>query len=234
MSSFTQRSYQKELLDAEGLPFEDIKRNMDELDIINQRLGGHRITIDGINEMLKNAKDQHDPFFIVEIGCGGGDNLYSIKNWAKKKEHTVRLTGVDINGECIDYARRQNKNTGIEFIHSDYRQAEFEQKPDIIFSSLFCHHFTDEELISMLQWMKQNSRLGFFINDLHRHPLAFYSIKFLTQVFSKSYLVKNDAPLSVKRGFTRSEWKKLFNKAGIPMFNCQWRWAFRWLIISFN
>jgi hypothetical protein len=86
----------------------------------------------------------------------------------------------------------------------------------------------DEDLVFMLHWMKQNSRVGFFINDLHRHPLAFYSIQFLTRVFSKSYLVKNDAPLSVKRGFKKKEWKELFDLAGIHNFDCQWRWAFRW------
>ena len=113
----------------------------------------------------------------------------------------------------------QKKNQlieNVEFIVSDYRLVNFENnKPDIIFSSLFCHHFTDDELIQMLQWMKQNSTVGFFINDLHRHPLAYNSIKYITKFFSKSYLVKNDAPLSVLRGFKKNEWKNIFEKAGI-------------------
>jgi hypothetical protein len=82
----------------------------------------------------------------------------------------------------------------------------------------------------MMKWMKETCRIGFLINDLHRHPLAFYSIKLLTQVFSKSYLVKNDAPLSVQRGFTRSEWESIFLAAGINNYSIEWRWAFRWLI----
>jgi hypothetical protein len=86
----------------------------------------------------------------------------------------------------------------------------------------------------MFGWMRENSRLGFFINDLHRHWLAYYSIKFLTKLFSKSYLVKNDAPLSVQRGFRRKEWNAIFEHAGISNFNCKWRWAFRWLITSAN
>jgi len=118
-----------------------------------------------------------------------------------------------------------------ELITADYRDVEFDMLPDIIFSSLFCHHFKEEELVKQMQWMQRNSRIGFFINDLHRHLAAYYSIKWLTAAFSKSYLVKNDAPLSVLRGFTRSEWKEILAKAEISDYSIYWRWAFRWLII---
>ena len=109
-----------------------------------------------------------------------------------------------------------------------------EDKPDIIFSSLFCHHFTEAELTAMLPWMKKNATLGFFINDLHRHTLAYYSIKWISSLFSKSYLVKNDAPLSVARGFTKNEWEQIFKMAGITHFSIYWKWAFRHLIIYKN
>ncbi len=82
--------------------------------------------------------------------------------------------------------------------------------------------------------MKENAKLGFFINDLQRHPLAYYSIKYITKFFSKSYLVKNDAPLSVLRGFKKDEWKGIFEKAGIINYSIQWKWAFRYLIIAPN
>jgi 2-polyprenyl-3-methyl-5-hydroxy-6-metoxy-1,4-benzoquinol methylase len=232
MSLFQQRSYQKEFLDRDDIPFADIKRNMQELDFINRNLGGHDITLDGIVALIKNQMLFNSRLTVVEIGCGGGDNLRAIRNWAERIRLPVQLQGIDINPECIAYASHQKRNRGIEFILSDYKDMVFETKPDIIFSSLFCHHFSEEELVFMLQWKQQNSQLGFFINDLHRHWLAYYSIKFLTQIFSRSYLVKNDAPLSVQRGFKRKEWEQLFDEAGITNFNCQWRWAFRWLITS--
>jgi hypothetical protein len=55
-------------------------------------------------------------------------------------------------------------------------------------------------------------------------------IKWLTQLFSSSYLVKNDAPLSVSRGFTREDWTNLLKQANITTYSCEWKWAFRWLI----
>ena len=230
MPSFKHRSYKKELLDRDDIPFKDIKRNMQELDFINRKLGGHSITLDGIVALIKERAIFNTALHIVEIGCGGGDNLRAIKHWAMRRNLPVQLTGVDINTECIAYAKEQERNAGINFIHSDYKLFVLEKNPDIIFSSLFCHHFTDEELVAQLQWMQQNGELGFFINDLHRHPLAYYSIRTLTTLFSKSYLVKNDAPLSVQRGFKKDDWQRLFHLAGIENYSLAWRWAFRWLV----
>ena len=80
--------------------------------------------------------------------------------------------------------------------------------------------------------MKANTQIGFFINDLQRHFLAYYSIKILSRVFSKSYLVKNDATLSVLRGFNKMELKHLLEQAGIKGFEVKWKWAFRWVVTS--
>ncbi len=230
MLSLKQRSYQKELLDDAQIPLEDVKRNMQELAVINQKLGGHAITIKGVQNFI-SIQDKNVLKHIVEIGCGGGDNLRAIKKWAGQKKVNLQVTGIDVNKECIAYAESLQENKGINFICSDYKTIALKGKPHIIFSSLFCHHFTDEELVFMLDWMKQNSTLGFFINDLHRNPFAYYSIKWLTRFFSKSYLVKNDAPLSVKRGFIKKDWYRLFKQAKINDFSCQWKWAFRWLVI---
>lgn len=226
----TRRSYAKELLDNDDIPFEDIKQNMKELDFINTWLGGHAITIAGIKKIIASAtKVSH--ISICEIGCGGGDNLQAIHQWATRNNITVQLTGIDKKKECIDFARQQIPDERYTWICSSYETADMTiVKADIIFSSLFCHHFSETQLVYMLQWMKQHSARGFFINDLHRHVLAFYCIKVLSKLFSKSYLVKNDAPLSVKRGLIKKEWEDIMQRAGIQQYSIEWKWAFRWLI----
>jgi len=229
MYKFIHRSYQKELLDGSGIPFPDIQQNMRELNTINSLLGGHQITIKGVRKLIGNSNKKQ--WHIVEIGCGGGDNLRAIKESFKRKGIDIKLTGVDINYECIAYAKSIKHNQGIEFVHADYREVEFAGRPQIIFSSLFCHHFTDEELIEQVRWMSVNSSVGFFINDLHRHYLAYYSIKILTRLFSASYLVKHDAPISVLRGFKKEDWHKILSELDKSCISIDWHWAFRWLVI---
>lgn len=222
----THRSYQKELLDADFIPFADIRQNMKELDFINKWLGGHRITIEGFRHLAANKKEVS----VCEIGCGGGDNLVAINKWCKQKNIKLIITGIDIKKECIDFAKGRQSALAANWIISDYSKVVFENKPDIIFSSLFCHHFTEEQLAFQFGWMKDNSVLGFFVNDLQRNAIAYYSIKALTQLFSKSYLVKHDAPLSVARGFDRAELETICSDANITNASIRWKWAFRYLV----
>ncbi|XZF16319.1 methyltransferase domain-containing protein [Chitinophagaceae bacterium MMS25-I14] len=233
--SFRERSYEKELLDRDDIPFADIRQNMQELNTINTLLGGHAITRKGLEHLLNKVKDLNRPLAIAEIGCGGGDNLVAIQKFLHRRNIPFQLTGIDMKPECIAYAESiHGADNNFEWICSDYRGVRWEQPQDIIFSSLFCHHFTDDELVAQLQWLHNNSSAGFFINDLHRHPLAYHSIRMLTNFFSKSYLVKNDAPLSVKRGFKKQEWEKLLRQAGIGQYDISWQWAFRYLICVYK
>jgi len=231
MIDFRRRSYKKELLDASDIPFDDIRLNMKELNFVNTFLGGHQITISGFKKLASGKNN----ITVCEIGCGGGDNLSAIYAWARKNDLRLSIIGIDINPNCIAYAKSVSPVPGGIFITDDYKNHEFGNgRPDIIFSSLFCHHFSNEELVMMMKWMRDNSKLGFFINDLHRHPVAYYFIKWATRIFSKSYLVKNDAPLSVLRGFKKSEWINILAKSDIKSYFVRWKWAFRYLIIVRN
>ena len=218
------RSNKKEILDDDDLPFEDIKICMEELNTINTLLGGHSITLNGLNQ-FSTAKNQS--LVICEIGCGGGDNLKAIS----KKYKSAAFIGIDLKDTCIDFAAKQYPELNAKWIASDYSKVCFNAQPDVIFSSLFCHHFTDEQLVFMLQWMHKNSKKGFFINDLQRSTVAYVLIKSLTAIFSKSYMVKNDGPISVTRSFTKKDWHLLFAKAGISTYAVKWKWAFRYLIV---
>jgi len=225
---FSLRSQQPELLDRRDIPAADIAVNMKELDLINRKLGGHSITLAGFRTLASGLRK----ITVAEIGCGGGDNLLAIQKKNNPDRVDLHCIGIDLNPDCIAVARQVQWKKLPEFLVCDYREINFKTKPDIVFSSLFCHHFTDQELIGMFRWMRRHSRSGFFINDLHRHPVAWYSIHWLTAVFSRSWLVKNDAPLSVLRGFKRKELKVILEKAGITNYTIRWKWAFRWLIIA--
>lgn len=209
-----------------------VDQTLRELEFINTWLGGNKVTLNGVAELLRSSPAKKN-VTIADLGCGGGDILRLIHRWAKRNNIPVKLVGIDANPHIIEFARNNIRDIPeIEFLAMDIFSSEFrEQKFDIVTGTLFYHHFSQEELVSFLRQLKDQVQLGIVINDIHRHPLAFYSIKLLTKLFSKSAMVKYDAPLSVMRAFTRSEINNMLRDAGIEKFVLRWCWAFRWQVV---
>ncbi|MFY0591655.1 methyltransferase domain-containing protein [Roseivirga sp.] len=229
---FKQRAYEDELMDDLDSGGEVIDQTLRELETINRWLGGNYVTINGILQLLK----RHDPketLIIADLGCGGGDILKLVANWARKSKINVELHGYDANPNIIKYAQENcSEYAEIHFHVEDIFGESFqENKYDIVLCTLFTHHFKDDQLIKIFHQFKVQAKKGVVINDLHRHWLAYYSIKLLTQVFSKSPMVKYDAPLSVRRSFRRNDIKNIMEKAEISQFSLKWMWAFRWQLI---
>jgi len=230
------RSYEKEIMDEFELGGEAMSQTLRELKFINYWLGGNAVTINGLEILISDGKKPQAAMSIADLGCGGGDMLMLTADWMRKKRLDAQLFGVDANEFITQYARQHSAEyPEISYQNLNVFSLGFQsQAYDIVTCTLFCHHFTDEELIALFRSLHRQVRTGIVINDLHRHWLAYHLIKWLTRWFSKSYLVKNDAKLSVRRGFRRHDWENIFRQAGISNVRIRWRWAFRWQVIVFK
>lgn len=182
---------------------------------------------------LKKVIQPEKTYILMDIGCGGGDTLKRIQQWQLRKKLKLDLMGIDLKPVCIEYATRHKPRPEIQFICDDYRNM-FQHVPqvDIIHACLFCHHLDEQQLIELIQFALDKNKV-LIINDLERNRFAYWSIKILTALFSKSYLVKNDAPLSVARGFVKKEWLDIIQKAGAER-SVKNKWAFRHEVIIYG
>jgi 2-polyprenyl-3-methyl-5-hydroxy-6-metoxy-1,4-benzoquinol methylase len=225
---FLYRSNLPEKMDDPGVSVHEIHKALNELEVINRYLGGYNVILNGLNKL--DWRDQ--TLTIMDLGSGGGDMLRSINDWAHSNGKKVRLIGVDWNPVMNEYAEERSKglaNISYKTV-SVWDDELLNNKVDVVISSLFCHHFDDIELIRLISRMNEMSKMAVIINDLHRHWFAYHSIKAITRLFSKTYLVKYDGPLSVARALTQSEWEYVLNKAGVNDYSISWMWAWRWQI----
>lgn len=234
MPNFSQRSKEKELMDDFDLANDALIKNLKELAFINRWLGGNQVLLKGLNKLYKQGKfKKNETYVVADLGSGGGDMLKIMAKWARKKGLKFDLVGIDANKFMLEYATKNCQHyPEIRFEHFNIFSQEFqEMKFDIMTCSLFCHHFTDSELEIIFRQAQNQNNIALIINDLHRHWLAYYSIKYLTRIFRGSYLVKNDAPLSVLRAFKKKELAQLMEKSKVSRFKIQWIWAFRYLVL---
>lgn len=227
MPDFNTRSNESEMMDDFSLDAQVIDPIMDELEVVNKLLGGYRVFFDAFENL-----GIEDGTTISDWGCGGGDSLRVIAGWARKRKLKINLIGVDATASAIDYAREKSTSfPEITYIHSDVMSPDLKANQfDIVISSLFTHHFPEEEWISLIQKMAQCASRYVVINDLHRHWFAYHSIGILTRLFSRSEMVKHDSKLSVLRSFKRSELVKMLKECGFRNYTIKWMWAFRWQV----
>lgn len=232
MKQLHTRDRSKEILDDLHCSGEAVRQNLKELDLINTLLGGNNVSIQGLKKIIQDANQAH--WTLADLGCGSGQLMIEMHKTLSQQGQSGTFTGFDANPFIVKYAQnhcKDYKNIGIDCLN--VLSETFPQHYDIIHASLFLHHFTEEELVKLLQKINRHTLKAIVINDLHRHPFAYYAIKLLTTWFSKSYMVKNDAALSVAKGFTKKEWNTILQKAGFTHWKIRWVWAFRHQIIIY-
>lgn len=229
MPNFNRRSYKLEIMDNPNLSRKDLDPVLKELAFINKVLGGYKTTLDGVEKLIGPRK----VFSFADWGCGGGDTLIKVHSHFSKRGVKAELFGYDYSKSVIAFAEEiKPKNVHVNYSVADILDLQKSvEMVDVAHNSLFCHHFKDEEVVVIIKKMMAQSNVGIIINDLQRHPIAYYSIKLLTAIFSKSAMVKNDGPLSVLRAFTRKDWERILDSAGIKNYSLKWYWAFRWQLI---
>ena len=231
MRDFATRSKGLEIMDDLECSGEVVIQTLRELETINKFLGGNYVTLNGLEQLITVRADRK--VSIADLGCGGGDLLRLIKKWSLKHNIPVDLTGIDANPFILKYAL-ENTASGddIKYEVLNIFSEPFKQKRfDVVTATLFFHHFSDDDLIQIFSQLRRQVRVGLVINDIHRHWAAYFLIKWLTRFFSRSGMVKFDAPLSVLRAFRKKEWKAILNQSGFTHYTIRWMWAFRWQVV---
>src|SRR5688572_20718149 len=94
---FKKRSEELELMDDLLLAEEALRQNLDELEVINQRLGGYKVVTDSLAGLLPKLNALNRKITIADLGCGGGDTLREMATWFREHNLKVALTGIDAN-----------------------------------------------------------------------------------------------------------------------------------------
>ena len=227
----TSRSNDTELMDDFSMKGELLRDTLDKLGSINKWLGGNRVTLNGLRQLLEHQpKDK--VYTIVDIGCGHGDILRLIGDYGRKHDFSFQLIGIDANQDAIDYAVELSAAYDeLSFKKLDVFSEEFQaMEYDVVLSTLFLHHLDETEIRSLLQLMSTKAKLGVVVNDLHRHRLAYGLFKLLGTVIS-NHMIVQDGLTSILRAFKRKEIEQISDQLNLNS-QISWKWAFRyqWLI----
>lgn len=215
---FEKRSTELERIDTGDYTPAEYATFLREIAFINRYVGDRR----ALKKSLLREIRQNDlrEFSVLDVGCGSGELLRMIAEFAEGSDRKAQLTGIDLNSISSATTRSESREfPEIASVRGDAFHLPFADGAfDYAISSLFFHHLTDEQIPVALKEMSRVSRRGIFLIDLHRDAVTYLGYKLLCFVFRISPLVRHDGSLSIRKGFRLGELRHLGETAGLV--NC--------------
>jgi 2-polyprenyl-3-methyl-5-hydroxy-6-metoxy-1,4-benzoquinol methylase len=188
-----------EILDS--APDAEAQQNLRELAFLNRWFGGHRV----LRWSLRQLHRRDDRFTMLDVGAATGDTA-----------RVVRAAFPNAKVTCLDWQTRNLRSAPHPKVAGDAfalpcPDAAF----DVVHCSLFLHHFTDEQVVRLLVEMARCARRAVVVQDLERHPLAYYFLPATAWILRWSAIILHDGPVSVEAAFHPAELKRLAAQAGL-------------------
>ncbi|WP_298348748.1 methyltransferase domain-containing protein [uncultured Dokdonia sp.] len=224
------RSTAPELMDDPELPEADLRLALKDLAVVNKYLGGNKITINALQDMITSQPDKKH-WRVIDVGCGDGEVLRQIARHFENLDYKIDFIGLDINEKSI--ARAIKKSEGISHLaFSTQNILTLDAATagcDIILCTLTMHHFTDQQIFTFIKTFVQLASTGVIINDLQRSKIAYRLFQLFSGIFMKSKIAKYDGKVSIARAFKKEELETYSKQLALDSYSINWKWAFRYL-----
>lgn len=191
------------------------------------RIGGFTRSFGGVRAVRRQLRD-HPGATVLDVGAGDLSLLDSIA--ATDGARGALWVGVDSHADVVSVAGRTADRGGrTHALQADGRALPFRDDSfDVVVSTLTLHHLDDEGAVDLLAEMGRVARLRVFVWDLERSVVALGGAWALAStVWRSDPVVRNDAPLSVRRAFTAVELTRIAERAGLRRTRVRRAWPAR-------
>jgi ubiquinone/menaquinone biosynthesis C-methylase UbiE len=216
-ANFEKRSNEAELMDGSDYSTDELVENLADLRRVNRYLGGQSALTRRLFPMIESLDSRE--VRLLDIGTGSADIPQMIVRWARARGIDLDFVVLDLNEIAAREARMLTSGyPEIDVVRADASNLPFADGSfDFVIASLFLHHFENRDAAQLLRGFARVARVAFLVNDLRRHPVAYYSIKLLTRIFTRNRLVRNDAAVSVLRGFSQCDIEEIERESQIKL-----------------
>jgi ubiquinone/menaquinone biosynthesis C-methylase UbiE len=209
------------LIDAEELldgPLDDptaLAGNLRDLRRLNRLTGGGGLSVRAVRELGREAPVAT----LLDVGSGACDIPELLISDASRRGVPLQVTATDSRPEVLAAARAVRPDLdavpGLTIGVADGLRLPYPDSSfDVVHASLVVHHLAPDGAIMFLGELRRVARSGIVVNDLDRSWTSFLGAWLLVHGLATSPYTRHDAPLSVRRAYTRHEMTELIREAG--------------------
>jgi ubiquinone/menaquinone biosynthesis C-methylase UbiE len=206
------RSDEPELMDVPGQPDVLVRENLHDLTRVNRWLGGTRLTLDALDRALEQVP-KRTSVRVLDIGSGAMDIPIAVHAHLRRRGLRPLVIGTDVNQTIL---RAVSAPRAVRIACADARELPLpDRSVDIAMCSLVLHHLGPADAVTMLREMGRVATRAILVNDLLRSRLGLAGAWLVSRVATRNPLSRHDAPLSVRRAYTKEEMQALAEQAGL-------------------
>ena len=162
----------------------------------------------------RRGKDE--PLRLLDVACGGGDVIVSVARRARSAGVPLEAHGCDVSPVALDYARGEAERWSVStaFTVRDVLADGLPGGYDLVCSSLFHHHLSRTEAVTLLRGMAGAGH-WVLVQDLLRGTMGYLLAWAALRVLSKSEVARVDGLRSVRAAFSLPEVRAMAVEAGL-------------------
>lgn len=229
MPSMKTRHVEPEIMDQPGLDQIQHEHALSGLVRINALSNSTGILWPGIRQLAQELKR---PIRVLDVATGAGDVPLRLHRKALEQGITLEIEGCDQSETALAYARARlgKAQAPLRLFRLNVLADDLPDGFDVVCCSLFLHHLSEDEAVSLLGKMRKAARHLVLVNDLRRSRLGWLAAWVGTRLLTRSRVVHFDGPVSVRAAFTVAEAQLLAKRAGMNEAIVRKRWPWRWLL----
>jgi hypothetical protein len=196
----SERVIEPEMLDH--APPDVTRASLRDLARINRYLGGYYV----LGRLFGSVVQPKDSFSVLDVGAASGDMGAAIR----RRYPLAQVTSLDYKADHL--AQAASPKLVADAFRLPIRPGSF----DFVFSSLFLHHFTNDQVIELFRGFRSVARRAVLAIDLERGPLAYHFLPRTRWLFGWHDITINDGQISVAAALKKDELRELAVRAGLP------------------
>lgn len=193
----------RELLDDPDLPSVEMRRSLEDIDLVHRRWGGSRALV---RHLAPRLRALGRPSSILDVGAGSATVARRLRASLSGAEGKVQVVALDVQWRHLVAGRSFPPRESVPLVGADAFRLPFPTRAfDFAVSALLFHHFSPAENQAILGELLRVSRHGFAVLDVRRHIVPELALGLAGRLLFRAQTSILDGIASVRQAYTTEE-----------------------------
>ena len=194
-----------------------VGRELRDIARLNALFGGTRAVVRELEPFFERGKrdrgnGKRETWTLLDVGTGLGDIPRAAAAAAWRHGITLRLVGIELSRTAARLARAG----GLATVVADGSALPLAPRAvDVVVASQVLHHLPRPVAVHWIATLDRIARRAVVLADLRRSRVAMAGVWAASVGLAMSGVTRHDAVVSLKRGYTKTEFDEMLRQAGV-------------------